>query len=183
MIKFIRVFVLSLSLGALLCYVGSASAESSSVVGGSASVRLDFAIDIPSVLFLQVGTAGATIDTVTFGVTNVPGTGAVAGTSSGANPVPVQVSGIVGAGATITLTADSLTPLTDGANTIPFDEISWAAGGAFSGGTFTNNAAQQLDQFTGSGDRIGDYSFSYDNDTYYPAGVYAGSVTYTLSSP
>ena len=123
MIKFIRVFVLSLSLGALLCYVGSASAESSSVVGGSASVRLDFAIDIPSVLFLQVGTAGATIDTVTFGVTDVPGTGAVAGTSSGANPVPVQVSGLVGAGATITLTADSLTPLADGANNIPFDEI------------------------------------------------------------
>lgn len=182
MIKSVRVFVLILSLGALLCYVGSARAESNTAVGGSASVSLDFAIDIPSILFLQIGSVGV-VDTVTFNVTDVPGTGAVAGTSSGAYPVPVQVSGLVGAAATITLAADSSTPLNDGANNIPFDEISWAAGGVFSPGTFNNNAAQQLDQFTGSGDRIGTYSFSYDNDTYYPAGNYIGSVTYTLSSP
>ncbi|MCP4669363.1 MAG: hypothetical protein GY849_23775 [Deltaproteobacteria bacterium] len=181
--KILGKLVLGLVISAFLYYSGPVHADSDLAVGGSASVDLDFQIQIPTILFLQVGTIGATIDTISFSVTDIPGTGAVAGASSGANPVPVRAAGFVGSGSTMTLTADSSTALTDGANTIPFSEISWTATGDFAGGTFSDAAAQQLDQFTGPGNRTGTYSFSYDNDTYYPASTYDGTVSYTLSSP
>ncbi len=182
--KMVKLFALGLSIAMLFCYVGPANAESNLAVGGgSAQARLDFAVQIPTILFLQVGTVGATIDTISFSVVDLPGTGSVAGVSDGANPVPVRAAGFVGAGSTMTLSADSSTALSDGTNTIPFTEISWTAAGSFTSGNFNSGAAQQLDQFSGSGDNTGTYAFSYDNDTYYPASNYTGRVTYTLSSP
>jgi hypothetical protein len=179
-----KLLTLGLLVVFLFCHVGYANAESDLVSGGgSAQARLDFAIQIPTILLLQVGTIGATVDTITFNVGDLPGTGPVAGTSSGANPVPVRAAGFVGASSTMTLNADSSSALSDGTTTIPFSEISWAATGNFSAGAFDNTAAQQLDQFSGPGNRTGTYAFSYDNDTYYPASTYTGTVTYTLSSP
>ena len=177
--------LLGLCLALLFCYAGSAKAESTSSGGTPTTARLDFRITIPTILYLQVGTAGTTRDLVTFAVTDVPGSGAVAGTSSGTNPVPVRVAALVGAAATVTLRADSSSPLTNGSTTIPFTEISWTAAGNFSSGAFSGAAAQQLDQFTGPGNRTGSYAFSYANNNYYPATVapYNGTVTYTLSSP
>jgi len=176
--------IFSLCLALLFCYAGSAKAESSQSNGAPTSAHLDFRITIPTILYLQVGTVGATVDRVTFAVVNLPGTGPVAGTSSGANPVPVRVAALVGAASTVTLRADSSTALNDGSgHTIPFDQISWTASGNFTGNTFSGTANQQLDQFTGPGNRTGTYTFSYANANYYPTGTYDGTVTYTLSSP
>lgn len=160
-------------------------AESNTVLGGSVNARLDFQITIPTILLLQIGTAGATIDVVSCALTDLPGTGAVAMTSSGANPVPVRAAALVAAGAPVRLLANSATALSNGAGgTIPFDQISWTSGGVpFSSGAFNNDAAQVLDTFTGSGNRIGSYTFSYANLNYYDTGTYTGRVTYTLATP
>lgn len=184
MMKHVRILVVILSLAGFLCYSSPVNAESASGGAGPLSVSLDFAVNIPSQLFLQVGTAGATVDTITFDVLDVPGTGSVAGVSSGANPVPVRAVSTINAGSTITLTADSSIALDDGSgNTIPFSEISWAASGDFLGGRFNDANGQVLRTFTDSSDNNGNYLFAYDNDTQYPAGNYSGTVVYTLSSP
>jgi len=169
----------------LLFMAGIASAESDMAVGGgSAQARLDFQVSIPTILYLRVGSSGATVDVISFDVSDVPGSGEVQGSSSGANPVPVVARGFVPSGSTMTLVADSSTALQDsGKANIPFSEIRWDATGDFSSGRFNDTANQQLDQFTGSGSRSGTYTFYYDNDTYYPASTYTGSVTYTLCSP
>lgn len=177
--------VFGLCLALLFCYAASAKAESQTIIGGgSAVVRLDFRITIPTILHLQVGSLAATVDRITFPVTDLPGTGAVAGTSSGTNPVPVRVAALVGAATNVTLTADSSTALDDGSgNNIPFTEILWTASGSFTGNTFNGTNNQQLDQFIGPGNRTGTYTFSYANANYYPNGTYDGTVTYTLTSP
>ena len=176
--------ILGLCLVVIFSYAGSAKAESTSSGGAPTTARLDFRITIPTILYLQLGTLGATVDRVTFPVIDLPGTGPVAGTSSGTNPVPVRVAALVGGSALVTLRANSSTALTDGSgNNIPFSEILWTATGNFSGNTFNAAANQQLDQFTGPGNRTGTYSFSYANANYYPPGTYNGQVTYTLSSP
>jgi hypothetical protein len=180
-------FLIALALLALLVGLGSgpaAWAESDLAIGGTATAHLDFQITIPTILYLQVGTVGATIDVVSCSLTDIPGTGAVAMTSSGSNPVPVRAAALVPSGQAIRLLADSSTPLNNGAGgTIPFDQISWTAGGSLSSGTFNNNAAQVLDTFNGSGNRAGTYSFTYANANYYDTGTYNGTITYTLSSP
>jgi hypothetical protein len=181
-------FFMGLALLALLVGLGGGQAvwaESNLAVGGSATARLDFSINIPTILYLQIGTVGAVVDVVSCTLSDVPGTGAKAMTSSGANPVPVRVSAMVGAGAAVRLLANSSTPLNfgGGLTPIPFDQISWVAAGAFASGTFNNNAAQVLDTFAGSGNRTGTYTFSYANANYYDSGIYTGRVTYTLSSP
>jgi hypothetical protein len=176
--------ILGLCLALLFCYAGSAKGESNSSGGAAVNARLDFQITIPTILYLQVGTVGATVDVVSFAPSGLPDSVPVAGTSSGANPVPVRVAALVTAGQTVTLDANSLTSLSDGSgNNIPFNQISWTGGGSFASGTFNGTNNQQLDQFTGSGNRTGTYSFSYANANYYPAGTYSGQVTYTLSSP
>lgn len=181
-------FFTSLVLLALLVGLGGGQAvwaESNLAVGGSATSRLDFRITIPTILYLQVGTVGAVVDVVSCTLANIPGTGAVAMTSSGTNPVPVRVAALVPAGAAVRLLANSSTSLNfgGGLTPIPFDQISWVATGAFTSGTFNNNAAQVLNTFAGSGNRTGTYAFSYANANYYGTGIYTGRVTYTLSSP
>lgn len=176
--------LLALALAVGLGTTKNAWAESDLAVGGNAQARLDFLIHIPTILYLQVGTTGNIIDVITFTLDNIPGTGEVQGISSGSNPTPVRAAGFVPPGQTMTLSADSSTPLDDGSgNTIPFNKIRWAANGDFSSNTFNDTAIQRLDQFIGSGYHTGDYTFYYANDVYYPAGDYKGRVTYTLSSP
>jgi len=181
-------FFMGVAILALLVGLGGGQAvwaESNLAVGGSATARLDFQITIPTILYLQVGTVGGVIDVVSCTLANIPGTGPVAMTSSGANPVPVRAAALVPAGQTVRLLADSSTPLNFGGGLTPinFDQISWVGTGAFASGTFNNNAAQVLNTFTGSGDRNGTYAFSYANLNYYDSGIYTGRVTYTLSSP
>ena len=176
---FMGLLALSLVLGLLS---GPALAESNFVVGGSTTARLNFQINIPTILSLQVGSINATVDTVACTLANIPGSGGVAMSSSGANPVPVNVAAVVPAGQAVRLMANSNTPMTNGTENINFDQITCAAVG-FTSYTFNNNAAQPLDSFTGSGLHTGSYAFTYANTLYPGTGTYNGQVTYTLTSP
>lgn len=153
------------------------------VGGGSPQARLDFRVTVPTMLYMQIGTVGATVDRITFTLNNIPGTGEVQGTSSGTYPVPVRAAGFLPRGQTMTIRANSSVPLTNGSENIRFDNIRWTATGNFTSSRFTNAANQQVRRWTGSGNRTGTYRFYYDNDEYHGSGTYNGRVTYTLSSP
>lgn len=180
-------FFMGLAILALLVGLGGGQAvwadSKLAVGGGSPTVNLKFSVDIPTILYLQVGTVG-TVDTVSCILSNIPGTGAVTMKSSGENPVPVRVAAMVPAGQKIQLLADSSNPLINKAGAkMPFGEISWKGGGSFSGGTFDNGSAQVLDTFGASNYYKGDYDFAYANANYYDSGTYNGQVTYTLALP
>jgi hypothetical protein len=151
--------------------------------GGSSQARLDFRITVPTILFLQIGTAGATVDRITFNVNNIPGTGAVEGSSSGVYPVPIRAAGFLPQGQRMSVRANSSAPLTDGSENIRFDNIRWTATGNFTNGRFNNTANQLIRRWTNSGNRTGTMRFFYDNDEYHGSGTYQGRVIYTLSSP
>ncbi len=169
------------ALGLLMCFFCSPIAlyAQGRVV---AQEPVDIVIQAASSLDLQIGSPGSTIDTVSFTVTQLPGTGAVAGLSSGANPVPVRATSNPGNAAKV-LIANSLTPLDDGAgHTIPFTQISWTGAGGVPSGTFTGSLSQQIFSTTHQLNN-GTMSFLYANTVYVPSGTYTGTVTYTLSSP
>lgn len=159
----------------------AALAEQSSGVGAQ-SVQLNFAVNIPAVLFLRVGSSGGTIDTVTFNVTDIPeNEPTVAGDIT---PV-LRVGAMTPATSTVTLTADSSTALTDGGTgTMPFSTISYSATAPFnvSSTAFNGTTNQQIWQGTGPGFRDGTMSFVYANSYSY-GGSYTGTVTFTVASP
>ncbi|MBM4289774.1 MAG: hypothetical protein FJ121_06115 [Deltaproteobacteria bacterium] len=150
--------------------------------GASPTARLNFEIRIPTILYLQVGSAGAgAIDTVSCDLSNIPGSGAVAMTSTGPNTV--RVAAVVPGTQNVRLLANSQTPLSaGGGNNILFSRISCTANGNFTSYTFNDTDNQVLETFQGSGNRTGTYAFTYANAAtdYYPAGTYTGTVTYTL---
>jgi hypothetical protein len=164
----------------LLILTSPVLAASAKSTGGQAQVQLQFRIIIPQILYLQVGEAGGVPGLIQFNVTGLPGTGGVAGAPQS---IPVKVTAQVAKGQSITLMADSSTPLFGGTQGIPFQAISWSSTGDFSRGVFGGSTNQRLDQWRGSGSRTGTYSFTYDNSLAYPAGTYEGRVTYTLASP
>jgi hypothetical protein len=170
----------------------------------TASARLDFRIIIPKVLFLAVGsgaagatlTANPTIDLVTFDYTTnaaAVGTGAVAGAITG-NVVPVRVVGNNGA---ISVTANTVGALTNGAAT---DTIAWTEITAVSSdaANFPHpaipaagaGAAASIAVSSGKvTNRTANWTYSYANSAVVPAGTYGAivannsRVTYTASMP
>lgn len=182
--KLIKTFLTARLLVAFLAALllpATAGAESNVGVGGSTSVQLDFEIEIPTILFLRIGSTGAgSIDTVEFDVGNIPEEQPVVNNTTPA--VTVQVGAIVGSSNSVILQANSASALTDGTNTIPFSTISWTGSVDFGPGAFGGTAADPIASFTGPGLRQGEFDFSYTSG-YYPPGLYTGSVTYTLSSP
>lgn len=162
----------------------------------------------PRFIQLQVGSAGATINNVTFNVM---------GSNTSPNPFPVQGIPSVGTPATapaggvrvrmrgqwnsgnqrLTLSVDSAAGLACvgatgcGSTVIPFNTISWVAHEkvnftAFDiqNGSFNGSATQQLANFTVSGASIemaNTLIFTYNNATLYPAGSYLGRVVFTAS--
>lgn len=173
-----------------------AHAESQLVTSGSAAARLDLRVIIPRVLFLGVGTGAATplatdgtIDTLTFDYTTNPldvGTGAAAGSITSTGPtagpgaIPVRVFGNDGQ---ITITATNPASLTDGANTIPFTQLSVTSSNAalpapaFSGGTSLPTLAGRVTNQTAN------WTYTYANTTTPGFGTYTGRVTYTATMP
>jgi FlaG/FlaF family flagellin (archaellin) len=164
----------------------------------------------PRRITLQVGSAGATIDKVTFDVTNAnvaPSPTAVTGVSNGPAVTPAGGVQIVmtaeyptTVGSTqVTLNVDSSTSLSCtaggcGSTLIPFTTISWTAFNHdatyptldIQNGTFTGAAGQTLTNFFVTGGSIqmsNVLQFSYANSTLYPAGQYTGRVTYTAVIP
>jgi len=144
--------------------------------------QFDIVIQSANVLRLRVGSTGSQVDRVTFQVGIPPGAGSVQGVSSGPNPVPVVAEAVQLSGQ-MRLTADSSTPLGDGSgNQIPFTEIGWTGGGGVPSGLFSGSS-NQLILATSQSSISGSMAFFYSNVGSYPAGVYTGRVTYTLSSP
>lgn len=146
--------------------------------------RLNFQVNMPQMVRLQIGSPGGVIDTVNFIVTapwplqtSVPGD---------IQPF-VSVRGKVSSGHSVVLTADSSNPLRDNISglTISFTHVSYQGTGNFSGvsGIFNGTASQQIFQMNGSGIRQGTFRYTYDNTAIVTPGIYAGQVTYTLAVP
>ena len=175
-----------------------ASAESTLTTGGGSAVaRLDLQVVIPGVLFLGVGTGAdtmangtlSTVDTVIFDYTTnadqvgIPGSPAASITDSnggfpGNGAVPVRVFGNNGQ---VTITATNPATLNNGADTIPFSDMSVVSDNAnlpapgFGGGTSQPLVAGRVTDHTAN------WTYSYANSTAPAAGVYTGRVTYTAS--
>ncbi|MBW2635485.1 MAG: hypothetical protein JRE14_15485 [Deltaproteobacteria bacterium] len=83
------------------------------------------------------------------------------------------------------VTADSSTPLSNGATTIPFTDISWTSqDGDIPSGRFDGSSAQVILGATSAFWHIRDWhTFTYDNTRVLPGGTYSGTVTYTVSIP
>jgi len=82
------------------------------------------------------------------------------------------------------LTVDSSIPLTNGAATLPFTEISWTSrDGDVPAGRYDGSNNQFLLSFPNSFLIRDSHRFSYENTSILEAGTYTGRVTYTLSMP
>ena len=195
---------LAISFGASLAAAIPAHAESTTVTGAaglSAPAHLDFSIVIPKFLSFQVGTAGATIDQITFTAvsgsvgnsTPVAGTGGNAGGGSAASVAVVANGGQVtitesnnGGGnglahATLAGTFISYGQITTTSNdTVNLQRpvLSDAGGNTstpvLNSGNVTNRAAT--------------WTYAYANTTIPSSGTYGtsakgGRVTYTASTP
>jgi hypothetical protein len=138
-------------------------------------------------LYLQIGTEGAIIDQISFRVAALPGAGPVRGESTGIYPVPVVGDGLLSAAGTVTLIADASQPMTNGlGNQIPYSQISWQGSGDVPSGQFAGSATQIIMQQSAHKGRLklnGAMAFFYGNTQFFPAGIYSGRVTYTLSAP
>jgi hypothetical protein len=180
-----------------------ARAETTTVTGAgalSAPAHMDFSIVIPRFLSFRVGTAGATIDQITFSVpgasvgnsTPVAGTGGDAAGGSGANVV------VLGNGGQVTITPTNngsgnglqhstlaefinysqITTTSNDAANLPAPTLSNAGGVAstpvLNAGNVTNRSAV--------------WTYAYANTSVPSAGTYGtnakgGRVTYTASMP
>ena len=181
MTKEVKTFFSVMLAASLFLGLLSAPALADSGSGASkATAQLNFQINIPTILYLQVGSA-AGVDTVICNLNTLPGTPVAM--NNGLNPVPVIMRAIVPKDQPVKLTADSSSGLAGPGDTIPFSQISWNGGAAWTATTFNGNIAQPLYTFAGPGERREDISFTYANSTIYAADTYTGTVTYTLSSP
>jgi len=140
----------------------------------------------PPQLVLQVGSAGATINEVQFNVppeslgntgTQVPGDQPVyvyAHMRAFPNPRPQAL-----------VNADSSTPLSGSAGTIPMTEICWKSseGNEIPDGCFDGSAAQTLATVQNQTGFYLTLQFYYANTQPVVAGTYTGRVTYTMFAP
>jgi hypothetical protein len=156
--------------------------------------------DTPTRVSLQVGSPGGQIDLVTFTIpaadvgNGVPVTGTVpaqpgVGALCPANTVYVEVEGRASPAnsRTVTLTADSSAPLSNGIDTIPFTQIDWISTGlppvTIPSGTFSGGAGQVLVSFQNSRVAQQCLQFRYLNQNVVGAGTYNGRVVYGVMMP
>lgn len=154
------------------------------LVINSASSNVSFiGFGAPAVVAVRVGqSAGVSTVDIDVPVTNV-GDG---------TPVPGNPPIFVGAVArhpftfplpVFTLSVDSSVPLSNGVNSIPFNEISWrSAQGDIPSGTFNGSTSQVILGPVIAAFVVTDtHTFSYANSQIYSAGTYVGRVTYTAA--
>jgi len=170
--------ILISAIALLLTITSNAWARMSEAVDSSVDVELDLGIAVPSRVFLQVGSKGAFVDTVAFDVVDFPKNLPVV-TSRHAPQIIIVTNSDQGA----TLTANSSTGLIGEATTIPFSVLSWKGTGDFAGseGKFDGSGNQQIWSASGKGTWKGSFIFLFNNTSLYPAGLYSGSVTYTIT--
>lgn len=133
-------------------------------------------------LLVQIGSSGATIDTVTFTLTaaNVGSGTPVVGTPG----ILVNVAARDTVTRTVQLVADSSVPLSNGASTLPFTQISWTASDAdIPSGTFSGSAGQLIVQFPTNFQLFNTHTFRYANTQVLQPGTYTGRVRYTVTMP
>ena len=180
-----------------------ASAETATANGAgtlNAAAHLDFSIVIPRFLSFRVGTAGATIDQITFTVpvANVGDTTPIAGTGGDAGGGSAANVSVIGNGGQITITPTNngggnglqhatlteyidyaqITTTSSNAGVLPAPALSNAGGSAV---TPTLNAGNVTN-------RQAVWTYGYANTTIPSAGAYGtsakgGTVTYTASMP
>lgn len=157
-------------LAALLMTVGAAHAFTLVIAPG------------PRLLLVQIGSAGAVIDKVTFSpaATNV-GTGTPI---VGAPAILVRVLARDTVPRVVQLVADSSVPLNNGASNVPFTTVSWTTSDAdIAPGTFTGAAGQLILLFPNNRLISNTHTFRYANTQILQPGTYTGRVTYTVSMP
>jgi hypothetical protein len=81
-----------------------------------ATVNLDFTVTKDSELCFRLGSAGATIDSVALTLA-LPYDGSLVSSTSG--PLDIDIRASIDAAATVTLTADSTDPITNGVDSVP----------------------------------------------------------------
>ncbi len=169
----------------------------------AATAHVDFSVTVPKFLSLQVGTSGATVDSITFTETaaQVGTNAAVAGVGGDltAGKVTVSAAGNSLAGAatlsysTTTAAGAALAALSDGAgHTMPWTTISVASTGAAAiahPATLADGSAAAVTVSntlggTGAFSTAGTWTYSWaDGGTVYPAATYQGRVAYSLTQP
>ena len=202
--KSIKLTAMAAGVAALGLMAQVASAETTTATGAgalSSGARVDIQVVIPRFLQFQVGTAGATIDQISFNVAaaNV-GTGtAQAGTGGnlGTGAVTVNVKANSGQ-VTITPTNNSAgLGLGNGTagQTIPYTEILTAsnAAGTLPAPTLSNAGGTAVTPTLTAGNvtnRTATWTYTYANTTVPNAGTYGtggtatgGRVTYTATTP
>jgi hypothetical protein len=168
----------------------AARAESNFTTGNVANItataRVDFAVNIPKFVLLQVGTLGTgNIDTITFDVpaANVGDSGARAATAGSGNQGNGTVTvHVVGNNGNMTLGATAPATLLSGTDTIPWTQISTAVTGGATHPTINGAAAT----YTATNKVVnvnGTWTYSYLNTVTPAAGAYTGQVLYTATTP
>lgn len=186
---------IAVAVAGLAAFSGLAHAASN-VGSNSASANLDFQVNIPGIVFLQVGTGAfrqdnTTIDTLIFSpsAADILDEQPVAGTGGDLTNgrVTVRVWGNAGP---LTL-ASTASDLSDGnGRTIPWTEIAVTASNTnLPHPTFDadGNMSAQLGTLGGGNSPItnlsGEWTYAYQNTTEPRRGQYNGTVTYTVSAP
>ena len=178
-----------------LAAISGLAHAASNVGSNTASASLDFQVNIPGIVFLQVGTGAfrqdvTTVDTLIFSPTaaEILGGQPVAGTGGdlAGGRVTVRVWGNAGP---LTL-ASTASALTNGNENIPWTQIGVTASStglphpAFDA---DGNMSAQLATLGGGNSPItnlsGDWTYSYVNGIEPRRGLYTGTVTYTVSAP
>ena len=177
----------------------------------TATAHVNFAVVIPQVLYLRVGTGStytgttpsltnvATIDTVTFSpAAGTVGNGTAVAGSGGDLSGGVETAAIVSNFGSVTLTATATGALSDGAgDTIPYTQITTASTALTSTTALpapvlsntTSNSVVLTAPATKLITEDAKWTFSYANSVTAPAGTYGattannGQITYTATMP
>jgi hypothetical protein len=158
-----------------------------------AQAQIVITLPAPSI-YIQVGTLGATIDTVTFPLGAQPLGTAVPQQEAA---VHIEVAYRRGGAATpnrafVTMTPSSAAGLQDVSGTffVPWTQFAWTSSDTtqLPSGTFTGAANQALVNFgvprNQTRFRIADFTYRYLNTVAVPVGgTYTGRVTYTVTTP
>lgn len=156
----------------------------------TANADLDFEIVIPRFLYLQVGSIGTTVDTVTFDLSGVASIADIDsqvgnGTAVGGD-ITVGVRLVSNAGDVDLEAVGSGTGLTNGTETIPWSQITGTAATGGASGLdvpVVGAAAVTIPATNGVVNRSDTWSFDYGNDLLVGGGTYTGTVTYTATAP
>ncbi len=203
-----RTTQLSIAITALTALSFAANAESTfqSTTGSgalNATARVDFRINIPRILFLQVGTGtlfgnNAAVDLIEFSVPAADvgnGTAVAATSASGDLGNGVVTARVRGNGGNVGLTATTGGALSNGAGgTISFGQITTTSNNASLGApVLVDGAASGTVTVAANGlgivNQDAQWTYAYENDNVVPGGTYGGvslnngRVTYTASLP